>query len=430
MNRRLVALLVGVLLAVPGTVIAETVIVDFDQACADFQTYFAIFLPGLQYYDIEMNRDVVNWTNDSAELILLQEVLAHDDGTRDPHAGSGITQAQIVAAWKANRAQMAIDLGGAGTTEDNLLGDYFTGMITMSSLNETAAGIFSGVIGTYIPMVNPGFTGGFSGLGNYTSFDSIMSFWALYGSGGVPQSQWGDYDGDGVWNEVEWNAMRAGFGIDDLPGPACENDPERIDLDSDELIAYFDVDTDGDGLTDGQEMDVDSDGSIDYWSWDPWPTADDIYANPDGDGNVNDPDFPQPALHNMVDLDSDGDGYPDSVESFNDWDEDGIPAFVDADDSPPEYVPTDTDGDGLADWVETNTGVYVSPTNTGTNPNNPDTDGDGVSDGLEVIFGSDPNNAADTVSLPAVNYTAIVLLASALAVGGVVLVLRRKAHAV
>ena len=45
---------------------------------------------------------------------------------------------------------------------------------------------------------------------------------------------------------------------------------------------------------------------------------------------------------------------------------------------------TDTDGDGIPDKFETGTGIYVSPTNTGTSPTNPDTDGDGLSDGLEV----------------------------------------------
>ena len=44
----------------------------------------------------------------------------------------------------------------------------------------------------------------------------------------------------------------------------------------------------------------------------------------------------------------------------------------------------DTDSDGLDDSVETNTGVYVSPTNTGTNPNNPDSDADGAGDWYEV----------------------------------------------
>lgn len=50
----------------------------------------------------------------------------------------------------------------------------------------------------------------------------------------------------------------------------------------------------------------------------------------------------------------------------------------------------DTDSDGLDDTVETNTGVYVSPTDTGTDPNTADTDGDGVPDGLEVQGGTDP----------------------------------------
>ncbi len=46
----------------------------------------------------------------------------------------------------------------------------------------------------------------------------------------------------------------------------------------------------------------------------------------------------------------------------------------------------DTDGDGLKDGVETNTGTYVSPTNTGTNPLVADTDGDSLLDGAEVAL--------------------------------------------
>ncbi|MBW1691920.1 MAG: right-handed parallel beta-helix repeat-containing protein, partial [Deltaproteobacteria bacterium] len=53
----------------------------------------------------------------------------------------------------------------------------------------------------------------------------------------------------------------------------------------------------------------------------------------------------------------------------------------------------DTDGDGLQDSYETNTGTYVSPTDTGTDPANPDTDGDGLEDGAEVItYSTDPND--------------------------------------
>ena len=48
-------------------------------------------------------------------------------------------------------------------------------------------------------------------------------------------------------------------------------------------------------------------------------------------------------------------------------------------------TPGDTDGDRLPDCAETNTNVYVSQTNTGTDPNNPDTDGDYLDDGDEVL---------------------------------------------
>ncbi len=45
----------------------------------------------------------------------------------------------------------------------------------------------------------------------------------------------------------------------------------------------------------------------------------------------------------------------------------------------------DTDGDGLNDDVETNTGIFASAMNTGSDPNNNDTDGDGLFDGDEVL---------------------------------------------
>ena len=46
---------------------------------------------------------------------------------------------------------------------------------------------------------------------------------------------------------------------------------------------------------------------------------------------------------------------------------------------------TDSDGDRLDDCVETNTGVFVGATDTGTNPNQSDTDGDSISDGDETL---------------------------------------------
>jgi hypothetical protein len=59
-------------------------------------------------------------------------------------------------------------------------------------------------------------------------------------------------------------------------------------------------------------------------------------------------------------------------------------------------VDPDTDGDGLGNSVETNTGVFVSASNTGTNPAVSDSDVDGLSDGEEVLtFNTNPT-LADT----------------------------------
>lgn len=73
--------------------------------------------------------------------------------------------------------------------------------------------------------------------------------------------------------------------------------------------------------------------------------------------------------------------------SSTDTDGDGIPDDLDNDD----------DNDGLLDIYETDTRVYVSPTDTGTDPLIADTDGDTHGDGNEVVLGSDPNS---DVSVP------------------------------
>ena len=57
----------------------------------------------------------------------------------------------------------------------------------------------------------------------------------------------------------------------------------------------------------------------------------------------------------------------------------------------PPPTPVDSDDDGLDDSVETNTGVYVSPSDTGTDPNKADSSGDLFTDGEVVSLGLDPN---------------------------------------
>ncbi|MFP6872140.1 MAG: hypothetical protein VCA55_01415, partial [Verrucomicrobiales bacterium] len=56
----------------------------------------------------------------------------------------------------------------------------------------------------------------------------------------------------------------------------------------------------------------------------------------------------------------------------------------------------DTDGDGLLDIHETGTGIFVSATDTGTDPRNADSDGDGWNDGDEVKLSFSPASAQST----------------------------------
>ncbi len=85
--------------------------------------------------------------------------------------------------------------------------------------------------------------------------------------------------------------------------------------------------------------------------------------------------------------------YRDSTGLWGDWSDET--SFA---------IGIDTDRDGLCDSAETNTGVYVSSSNAGTDPRNPDTDGDGLMDGEEVtefrtnptLFDSDGDGLSDS----------------------------------
>jgi len=83
-------------------------------------------------------------------------------------------------------------------------------------------------------------------------------------------------------------------------------------------------------------------------------------------------------------IDADGDGLPDIVETNT-----GV--WVSPTNTGTNAFLWDTDGDGLRDGVETRTGVFVSLTNTGTDPLKFDTDNDGVGDKAEINAGTDPN---------------------------------------
>lgn len=112
----------------------------------------------------------------------------------------------------------------------------------------------------------------------------------------------------------------------------------------------------------------------------------------DGDGETDFPDDPDctDSLDRLEGNDQDDDGIYDSydncplIANTNQLDTDG--------DSEGDVC--DDDNDLLLDTVETDTSVYVSPSDTGTDPLVFDTDLDGLGDGLELLtYLTDPHVA-------------------------------------
>jgi hypothetical protein len=131
---------------------------------------------------------------------------------------------------------------------------------------------------------------------------------------------------------------------------------------------------------------------------DPWEiaffgdlTTTDGSGDADTDGSTDAQEFAAGTDPNNAD--SDGDGLNDGVET-------NTGTFVSASDTGTDPNSSDSDGDGLADGVESNSGVFAGVADTGTNPNKADSDDDGFSDGLEVAEGSDPNNSNSVPNVP------------------------------
>ncbi|NHJ03873.1 MAG: hypothetical protein EAX90_03555 [Candidatus Heimdallarchaeota archaeon] len=242
-----------------------------------------------------------------------------------------------------------------------------------------------------------------------------------------------DYDSDGLVNLIDPDSDNDGFldGIEILYEqcdprnewiPSSDHDFDQDGIANGEEIILgtdpFNIDTDNDGLTDYEELygeygtsaiigygtdpllpDTDFDGitdgeEVEYWEdihhyiyndWTDW------YLDYDNDG-----------LANLIDSDSDNDGFLDGLEiscewnpldsnspdGFSDPDEDGLNNQAEALLGTDPFNP-DTDGDGLTDGEEVlfvNDGSVEGQDGYGTNPLDPDSDNDGISDGAEVCF--------------------------------------------
>ena len=159
-----------------------------------------------------------------------------------------------------------------------------------------------------------------------------------------------------------------------LVGARGDDTPAGIDAGS----AYvFDVsDTDGDAILDALDNCPNT------------PNNDQADLDGDGQGDACDDDRDGDGTSNALDA------FPDDGAASTDTDGDGQPDTLTGPSSTGLVEDLDDDGDGLLDTVETNTTVFVDENDTGTDPLVADSDGDGFQDGTEVFAGTNPLDPA------------------------------------
>ena len=202
------------------------------------------------------------------------------------------------------------------------------------------------------------------------------------GTGTSPTNS--DSDADGLLDGEELNTYHTDPTI-------ADSDSDGLS-DGDEVDVYgtlpLNPDTDADGLSDGDEVhtyttlpldeDTDNDGLKDG---DEVNTYGSNPKNTDSDGDTLNDGYEVKTLGtDPTKKDTDDDGYDDNVET-------DTGTFVSSSDTGTDPLDSDTDDDGALDGVETDTGTWSDISDRGTDPHDPDTDNDNLDDGAETHTG-------------------------------------------
>ena len=229
---------------------------------------------------------------------------------------------------------------------------------------------------------------------------------------GFADSVDGDVGNDGTAENASNALLRTGA---DINNDGRADSYPYNNMDNDSKANPYDLDSDGDGITDVREAgftDSDWNGRIDgSIGSNGWSTT--VSAMP----ALNLPDTDASGRANPYDIDSDNDGIPDNIEgqttnsyslpsgsdndgdgidntydNFNGFGGDGIhPPDTDGDGTP-DYMDLDTDNDGLADLYEGNDLNLNGVVDDAVVLSGIDTDGDGLDD----FFDSDNTSARGT----------------------------------
>jgi len=236
-----------------------------------------------------------------------------------------------------------------------------------------------------------------------------------------------DADLDGLDDGYEGADINDDFDVNDgidIPSlDLTDTDGDATDADTSEGdVDYRDTDDDGDGVDtfdEDRDRDGNSDGDPfnDDFDFDSQPNYLDI--DDDGDGiltiNETDDDFDADGTPNYLDIDADGDGIPDNIEAQLtdgyleptglDTDNDGLDDAYDAavgfmssigivpvntddsEDTEPDYLDDDSDGDGVLDVVEGHDADHDGIPDVESDGT--DADGDGLDDAYDLYDATD-----------------------------------------
>ena len=292
------------------------------------------------------------------------------------------------------------------------------------------------------------------GTPNYLDLDDDGDgIWTIYEDIALPNTYPQDYnptnddtDGDGIPNYLDIDDDGDGIlTINEHPDDNANGNPEdALDTDGDGIPDYIDgerpySDHDNDGISDESDLDDDNDGipdTIECNGMNPLTDADNdgvpVYLDDnDNDNSIGNDnyiveaafDIDNDGTPNHFDLDSDGDGLFDLVESGSTgWTDVNMDGMIDdnvgnngladilessTDSGIIAYIYQDTDGDNVYDFLDIdddNDGILTineHPDPNGNHyPNDAwDTNNNGIPDYLDVSTGSSPVLAADALKI-------------------------------
>ena len=262
------------------------------------------------------------------------------------------------------------------------------------------------------------------GIPNYLDLDSdndgIPDIIEVYGTdsgNSAKVASYSDADTDGYSDNLDADVGNDNV-VDNPTGPLlktgtdgnndgrCDSWPNK-NMDTDSKPNPYDMDSDGDGITDVKEAqftDADWNGRVDgAVNANGRNTAlaglgSLTLPNTDGVGKVNpyDIDSDEDGIPDNVEgmttagyllpanADTDGDGIDNSYDNFNGFGGDGIHVVNTDGDAQPDYLDNDTDSDGLIDRIEGNDFNFNGLPDDNVTLTGVDTDGDGLDDRFDA----------------------------------------------